>query len=40
VVYGRSPPSLVSYLPGSACVAAVDRQLRDRDKFLLNIHDH
>ena len=39
VVYGRSPPSMVSYLPGSARVAAVDRQLRDRDSFLLDIRD-
>ena len=39
VVYGRSPPSMVSYLPGSARVAAVDRHLRDRDEFLLDIRD-
>ena len=39
VVYGRSPPLMVSCLPGSARVAAVDRQLRDRDKFLLDIRD-
>ena len=30
---------MVSYLPGSARVATVDRQLRDHDKFLLDIHD-
>jgi hypothetical protein len=39
VVYGRSPPSLVSYLPGTARVAAVDRKLRDRESFLLDIRD-
>ena len=31
------PP--VSYIPGSAKVAAVDQQLRDRDVFLAEIHD-
>jgi hypothetical protein len=39
VVYGRPPPPLVSYMPGSAKVAAVDRQLRDRDVFLAEIRD-
>jgi hypothetical protein len=39
VVYGRPPPPLVSYSPGSAKVAAVDQQLRDRDVFLAEIRD-
>ena len=39
VVDGQSPPSLVPYLPATARVAAVDHQLRDHDKFLLDIHD-
>jgi hypothetical protein len=29
VVYGREPPTLLSYHPGVAKVAAVDRQLQD-----------
>lgn len=39
VVYGRPPPTPVFYLPGTAKVAAVDRQLRTRDVFLADIHD-
>ncbi|KAA8529632.1 hypothetical protein F0562_034268 [Nyssa sinensis] len=34
VVYGRSPPSLLSYVPGSTKVDAVDQALQDRDAFL------
>jgi len=40
VVYGRDPPSLIHYKPGSARVAAVDRQLKDRDEFLTEIREH
>ena len=39
VVYGRSPPALLHYSPGLARVAAVDRQLRDRDEFLKEIRE-
>jgi hypothetical protein len=39
VVYGRDPPSLIQYKPGSARVAAGDRQLKDRDEFLAEIRD-
>ena len=39
VVYGREPPTLLAYQPGSARVAAVDRQLKDRDDFLADIRD-
>jgi len=39
VIYGREPPTLLTYQPGSARVAAVDRQLRDRDEFLAEIQD-
>ncbi|KAJ1259397.1 hypothetical protein BS78_10G151700 [Paspalum vaginatum] len=39
VVYGRDPPSLVQYQPGTARVAAVDRQLWDRDVFLAEIRE-
>ena len=39
VVYGRPPPTLLQFEPGSAKVAAVDAQLRDRDEFLAEISD-
>lgn len=39
VVYGRRPPSLVSYEPGSARVEAVERSLIERDEFLKEIRD-
>ena len=39
VVYGREPPTLLAYQQGSARVAAVDRQLKDRDDFLADIRD-
>ena len=39
VVYGREPPTLLAYQLGSARVAAVDRQLKDRDDFLADIRD-
>lgn len=39
VVYRRDPPALLSYQPGLARVAAVDRQLQERDQFLEDIKD-
>lgn len=39
VVYGRDPPTLLSYGPGIARVAAVDQQLRHRDEFLDEIRE-
>jgi hypothetical protein len=39
VVYGRAPPALLPVLPGTTRVAAVDRQLRDRDTFLMEVRD-
>ena len=39
VVYGRDPPALISYQPGAAKVAAVDKQLLERDQFLEEIKD-
>lgn len=39
VVYGRDPPALTPYQPGSARVPAVDAQLRDRDEFLAEIKE-
>jgi hypothetical protein len=37
VVYGREPPTLLAYHPGTAKVVAVDRQLLERDEFLEEI---
>jgi len=39
VVYGRPPPALMSYTPGTVRVAAVDHQLLDRDVFLAEIRE-
>jgi hypothetical protein len=39
VVYGREPPTLMSYTPGTAKVTAVDKQLHERDEFLAEIKD-
>ncbi|WVZ51235.1 LOW QUALITY PROTEIN: hypothetical protein U9M48_002396 [Paspalum notatum var. saurae] len=39
VVCGRSPPTMIQYVPGTARVTAVDRQLRDRDQFLAEIRE-
>lgn len=37
IVYGRDPPTMLSYKPGMANVAAVDQQLQDRYVFLEDI---
>jgi hypothetical protein len=37
VVYGRAPPQLAPFQLGTAHVAAVDRQLQDRDIFLAKV---
>jgi hypothetical protein len=39
VVYGRDPPTLISYTPGAARVVVVNRQLQDRDTFLEEIQE-
>ncbi|WVZ75469.1 hypothetical protein U9M48_023517 [Paspalum notatum var. saurae] len=39
VVFGWDPPALMSYQPGLVRVAAVDKQLQQRDDFLLDIKD-
>jgi hypothetical protein len=39
VVYGRAPPPLFPNQAGMTRVVAVDRQLRDRDEFLIEIKD-
>lgn len=38
-MYGREPPTLLLYQPGIAKVAAVDKQLKERDEFLADIRD-
>lgn len=39
VVYGRDPPTLLSYQPGVARVVALDKQLLERDEFLADVRD-
>jgi hypothetical protein len=39
VIYGRAPPTFLSYQPGISKVAAVDHQLQERDLFLSEIRD-
>lgn len=39
VVYGREPPTLLSYQPGSTKVAALYHQLQDRVTFLVEIRE-
>jgi transposase InsO family protein len=39
VVYGRPPPPLLPFQSGSTKVAAVDKQLRDRDTFIADIKE-
>jgi hypothetical protein len=39
VVYSRAPPALLLAPLGSTRMAAVDRQLRDRDTFLIEVRD-
>jgi hypothetical protein len=36
-VYGISPPSVLSYMPGTTRVQAVDEYLRDRDSVLQDL---
>uniref|UniRef100_A0A2N9GX58 Integrase catalytic domain-containing protein n=1 Tax=Fagus sylvatica TaxID=28930 RepID=A0A2N9GX58_FAGSY len=40
VVYGREPPSLVTYVPGTAKVAAVEDELLQRDLVLANLKEN
>lgn len=39
VVFGRDPPSLLPYQPGSARVVALDKQLQHRDEFLAEVRE-
>jgi hypothetical protein len=38
VVYGRSPPSMLPYTPGTARTEAADDMLRSRDEMLAKVH--
>jgi hypothetical protein len=40
VVYGRAPPSIPPYHPGTAQTEAVDEMLADRDEFLNEVRTH
>eukprot|EP00268_Persea_americana_P032725 TRINITY_DN32261_c0_g1_i2.p1 TRINITY_DN32261_c0_g1~~TRINITY_DN32261_c0_g1_i2.p1 ORF type:complete len:206 (+),score=14.11 TRINITY_DN32261_c0_g1_i2:58-618(+) len=37
IVYGRHPPTLLSYVPGTTLVDAVDRALQERDQVLTEL---
>lgn len=39
VVYGRDPPTLLSYQPGLARTVALDQQLVEQDEFLADVRD-
>ncbi|RWR84947.1 Ty3/gypsy retrotransposon protein [Cinnamomum micranthum f. kanehirae] len=39
-VYGVAPPTLLSYVSGTTCVAAMDDELRDREKALILLKDN
>ncbi|KAJ0092851.1 hypothetical protein Patl1_25136 [Pistacia atlantica] len=39
VVYGRKPPTLLSYVPGTAKVAAVEQQLIERDLIIKEVKE-
>jgi hypothetical protein len=39
VVYSRELPMMMSYVPGAAKVAVVDKQLQERDEFLGEVKD-
>jgi hypothetical protein len=39
VVYRHVPPPMISFQEGTTKVPAVDRQLRDRDTFLVEIRE-
>jgi hypothetical protein len=40
VVFGWDPPSLRDYTSGEIRNQAVERQIEDRDQFLLDVHEH
>jgi len=40
VVYGRKPPSLIKGIPGEVRVAAVQRELMERDEALKQLKEH
>jgi hypothetical protein len=40
VVYGRPPPAILPYKPGTACTEAAAVLLRSRDEILGEVHQH
>jgi len=40
VVYGRDPPKLLTYLPGTARVEAVGRELMERDQMMKDLKNN
>ena len=40
VVYGREPPSLLTYVPGTAKVATVEIELMKRDQILKDLKEN
>ncbi|XP_068648557.1 uncharacterized protein [Aristolochia californica] len=40
VVYGRDPPQILSYEPGSSKVSTLDQALSERDDILNQVHTH
>lgn len=39
VVYGQMPPNLLDYVPGTTKLAAVEKELKDRDHVLGELRD-
>lgn len=39
IIYGRPPPTLLSYVPGTAKVAAVECELLDRDAMIRDLRE-
>ena len=40
MVYGRPPPMITKYMPGSSKVDQVDKKLLDRDKIIQFLRDN
>ncbi|KAI5316983.1 hypothetical protein L3X38_036690 [Prunus dulcis] len=40
IVYGKPPPNLLSYVPGTTQVEAVDQELRSREQVLKDLREH
>lgn len=40
IVYGKPPPNLLSYVPGTTQVEAVDQELRSGEQVLKDLREH